>query len=94
MVDAPLPVFSEGAVEGLLPRGMHGVDLSVMNLIQGHQTDPGMMMILIIPGEERAAEAPGVLDTTEALGEAWLVLQSFEVAFGERIVVGATSISM
>ena len=87
-IDEPLTIFSERAVEGLLPRGMHGVDLTIMHLIRGHQADPGVVMILIVPGKEFPAEAPGVLDTAEAFWEAWLVLQGFEVAFGERVVVG------
>ncbi len=67
---------------------MNGVDLAIMHLVRGHQTDPGMVMLLVVPVEELAAEASGVLDTAEAFGEARLVLQGLEVAFRERVVVG------
>jgi hypothetical protein len=47
-----------------------------------------MVMLLIVPIEKAATEALGVLDAAEALREARLILEGFEVAFGERIVVG------
>ena len=87
-IDEALRIFSEGPVQGPLPRGMHGVDLTVMNLVRGHQADPAVVVVLVVPGEELTAEAPGVLDAAEALGETWLIFQGFEVAFGEWIVVG------
>jgi hypothetical protein len=45
-------------------------------------------MILVAPIEELAAETPGIFDAAEALRKPRLILQSLEVAFGERIVVG------
>ena len=74
-------------IEGLLAGGMNGVGLAVMNLVRGHQTDPGVVMVLIVPVEELTAEAFGVLDAAETLWEARLILQCLEVAFGERVVV-------
>ena len=59
-----------------------------MHLVRGHQADAGVMMVLVVPVEEAAAEAPGVLDAAEALWEAWLIFQGLEVALGERVVVG------
>lgn len=59
----------------------------VMHLVGRHQSDADVMVILVIPSEEAAAEGPGILDAAEALGELRLVLESLEVAFGERIVV-------
>src|SRR5450759_4355762 len=47
-----------------------------------------MVMILIVPIEEAAAERFGVLDATEALRKLRLVFHGFEVAFRERIVIG------
>ena len=47
-----------------------------------------MVVVLVVPIEEAAAEASGVLDAAEALGELRLVLEGLEVAFGERVVVG------
>jgi len=67
---------------------MHGVDLAVMHLVRGHQADPAMVMVLVVPVEEGAAEASGILDAAEAFGKARLILQGLEMAFGERVVVG------
>src|SRR5271166_237275 len=57
-------------------------------LVRGHQTDPRMVMVLVVPVEELAAEASGVLDTAETFWEARLILQGLEVAFRKRVVVG------
>ncbi len=59
-----------------------------MHLVRGHQPDADVVMLLIVPVEEWAAEAAGVLDAPKALGKPWLILQGFEVALGERVVVG------
>jgi len=67
---------------------MNGIGLTVVDLVRCHQADPGMVMLLIVPIEEPAAEAFGILDAAEVLREAWLILQGFEVALGERVVVG------
>src|SRR6202051_2865569 len=53
-----------------------------------HQADASMVMLLIVPVEEAAAERLGILDAAEALWELGLVFHGFEVAFRERIVVG------
>ena len=52
------------------------------------KADPGVMMILIVPVEEAAAEAFGVLNAAKAAGEARLILQRLEMTFGERVVIG------
>src|SRR5277367_175470 len=86
--DEALRVFTERMIEGDLARRVNGVDLSVVYLIRGHQADPGVVMILVVPIEEAATETSGVLDAAEAFGKARLILQGLEVAFGERVVVG------
>jgi hypothetical protein len=73
-------------IENLLSSGMNRVDLAVMHLVRGHETDPGVVMVLVVPIEELAAETSGILDATEAFGKARLILQGLEVAFGERVV--------
>jgi hypothetical protein len=67
---------------------MNGIGLAVVHLIRGHQTDPDVVMVLIVPVEEAAAEAFGILDAAKALREGRLILQRLEVAFGEWVVVG------
>src|SRR5580700_6156996 len=87
-LDEALGVCTERLIEGELAGRMHGVDLSVVHLIRGHQTDPAMVMLLVVPVEEGSAETSGILDTTEAFGKARLILQCLEVAFGKGVVVG------
>jgi hypothetical protein len=84
----------EGVVERDLAGCMDFIGLSIMNLIRRHQAEADMVMRLIIPHEEHAAELPGVLDTAETTREGWLVLQSLEVAFRERVVVGCVRSAM
>jgi hypothetical protein len=86
LVDEALWVVVAGAIEGLLARGVDGLDLAVMHLVRGHEADPGVMMILVVPVEELAAEGPGIGDAAKAAGKARLVLQGLEVALGERVV--------
>ena len=47
-----------------------------------------MVVILVVPIEEPAAEVPGVINAPEPLRKPRLVFQGFEVALGERVVVG------
>ena len=75
-------------IEGVLSCGVNGVGLAVMHVVRRHQADPGVVMVLVVPVEEAAAEAFGVFDAAEALREPRLILQGLEVAFGERVVVG------
>ena len=66
---------------------MNGVGLAVMHLIRGHQADADVMVILVIPGEEAAAEGPGVLDATKTFGELRLIFQGLEMRLREGVVV-------
>ncbi len=88
LVDETLRVFAERGGEGGLAGGVNGIGLAVMHLVRRHEADAGVMVVLIVPVEEWATEAPGVLDAAEALRKARLVFEGFEVAFGERVVVG------
>jgi len=83
--DEALRVFTERMIEGELARGVNGIDLAIVHLIRGHQADPGMVMVLIVPVEECAIENSGVLDAAEEFGKARLILQGLEVAFGEGL---------
>ena len=59
-----------GLGQDILAGGMDGVGLAIMHLVRRHQPDADMMVILVVPGEEAAAERPGILDATEALSGA------------------------
>jgi hypothetical protein len=67
------------------------VGLTVMHLIGRHQADAGMMMLLIIPIEEVAAERLGILNAAEtprceyfAPAEGGLEAAQPNAAFGEQ----------
>ena len=86
-LDETFRIFLERPVKGGLTGGVNGVDLAVMHLVRGHQPDPGVVVVLVVPIEECPAEASGILDAAEAFWKARLVFQCFEVAFRERIVI-------
>ena len=87
LVDEALGVFAAGAVESVLTGSVDGIDLAVVHLIGRHQADPDVVMVLVVPAKIVAGETPGILDAAEALGELRLVLEVFELALGERVVV-------
>jgi len=45
-----------------------------VDLVRGHQADPCMVMVPIVPIEKAAAEAFGILDAAKALREGRLIL--------------------
>ena len=57
------------------------VGLAVVHLVGRHQADTGMVMVLIVPIEEAAAERLGVLNAAETLRKLRLLFHDFEVAF-------------
>ena len=67
LFDEAFWIRSEGAVEGFLASCIDFIGLTVMDLVWRHQADAGMVMILIIPIEEAAAECLCVLDAAEPL---------------------------
>ena len=85
--DEALRVLPERLIEGELAGRVNGVHLVVMHLVRGHEDDSGMVMVLVVPIEETAAEAPGILDATEAFRKSRLIFQRLEVALGERVIV-------
>ena len=74
LVDEALRVVAERLIERELASGVDGIGLAVVHLVGRHQTDTGMVMVAIVPIDEVAAEASGVLDAAKALGELRLVL--------------------
>jgi hypothetical protein len=79
--DEAFRVSNEGVIESVLARGVDFVGLTVMDLIGCHQADACMVMLLIVPIEETAAERFGILDAAEALWKLRLVLHGFAKNF-------------
>ena len=73
-------LLTKRAVKRDLPSPVDSVGLAEMRLIRRHQTNPGVVMVLVIPVEKRAAEASGGFDAAEPPGKVWMVFQRFEVA--------------
>ena len=87
-VDETFRVLAAGAIEGVLAGGVDRIGLAIMDLIWRHKADPNVVMVLVVPVEIMAQEAPRVLNTAKALGKLRLILQILELAFRERIVIG------
>jgi hypothetical protein len=77
----------ERTVKRDLPGSVNSVHLLEMHLIRRHQADPGMVVILVLPIEEPAAEAPGILNVPEPLRKSGRLARR---RCGKRHVVSAT----
>jgi hypothetical protein len=58
--------------------------------VRGVQPYPGMAVLVVVIGEERAAERAGVLERPECPGECRAVLQRLELRLAVRVVVALT----
>ena len=88
LLDEAFGIDAESVIKGPLSGGMDVVGLAVVDLVGRHETDPSMVVVLIVPGEEATAELFGILDAAEAAGEFGLVFESLEVGLRERVVIG------
>ena len=83
-------------IEDGLPLGYQSGSKAVMNGGWGQQIEAGVVMPVVIPGEELLAEAAGILNGAKPVGILRPVLQGLEVGFGEWVVVGnmGTAVSL
>ena len=58
-----------------------------MHIVRREQPEPDVMMRVVVPGEEVAAEAAPVFERTETAREAGPVLEGLELRLGEWVVV-------
>jgi hypothetical protein len=89
-VAEPGGVGGVGGVEGELALGAHLDGGAVVDRCRCVVADAGVAVVVVVVGEERLAERPGVFDATEALGERRPVLQRLELSLAERVVVALT----
>ena len=64
-----------------------GVDcagLPEVDLVGRHQADACVMMVLVVPSEEAAAECAGLVDGLEPFWELRLIFQRLELGLRER----------
>src|SRR6266849_924289 len=84
--EAPRVRGAGGVQHGLafvLDRG-RGAD---MHRVRGMQPYPGMPVLMVVIGEEHAAERAGVLQRPERAGESRAVLQRLELRLTVRVVI-------
>jgi len=78
----------ESLTENNLALGDDFIGAAIMEHFGCEQADAGVMVLDVVPGEEDLAEGAGVLDGSETIGKLGPVLQGFELAFREGIVIG------
>ena len=54
--DEALRIGAEGVVQCALAGGLDTFGLTVVDLVRGHEAEAGMVMVLVVPGEEAAAD--------------------------------------
>src|SRR5450759_3808345 len=59
----------------------------VMDLRRGEIGDPGVPVLVVVPGEELLPEGAALLDRAEAVGELRAVLECLELRLREGVVV-------
>jgi len=65
----------------------HGVRMPEVDVCRRSSCDAAMVMLVVVPGEERATPAKRMLERGEAPGEARVVLRGAQLALGEGVVV-------
>ena len=69
----------EGGVEDLLPLAHEFLSAAVMDIGGCHQIEAGVVMFMVVPGEEVLAEAAGIFNGAEAVREVGPVLHRFKL---------------
>src|SRR3954451_16000659 len=77
-----------GEIEYGLPTGDELGSLAVVHCCRREQLQGGMMVLVVVPGEELLAKNTRILDGAEAVRIIWSILQGLEVGFRERVVIG------
>jgi hypothetical protein len=87
----PHETFAVGLVrriEDFLPCLKHRRSLAVVDDARRQECNPGVVVFLVVPGEESLAEDAGVLLGAKTLWESRAVLERLELRLGVGIVVG------
>ena len=81
-------ILLKSLAENGLTLGDDLIGPAVVERFRGKETDASVMVLGVVPREESLAKGAGVLDRAKAIGELRPVLQGFELAFRERVVIG------
>ena len=79
-----------GLVERGSPPPLEPAGQAVVEIGGGVVGDPGVPVLVVVPGEEALAEGAGILEGPEALGEVGAVLEGLELALRVGVVVALT----
>jgi hypothetical protein len=77
-----------GQVQDLLALGEEGRRLAEVDGGRGHQAEPGVVVLVVVPVEELLAPGSSVQFAAETFREGGVVLERLELGFGEGVVVG------
>lgn len=61
---------------------------AVVNVVRRQRGDAAVVVFVVVPLEEALAMGAGIFERAEAIRELRPVLQGFELAFRERVVIG------
>ena len=76
------------SIEHELPFLKDIVGLAVVDHGWSEQADPGMPMLIVIPGEKELRMAAAILDRAKAIREIGPVLHGAKLTFRKRIIIG------
>ncbi len=79
--DETVRMLLEGRGEHFLPMLLGSIGEAEVQSGRGEQTDAGMAMFVVVPGEEPLAEGPRILDGSETIRKFRAVLHGAELAF-------------
>jgi len=77
-----------GGIEDYLAIVQDGLGFPKVDHSRGEKSDTGMTMLVVVPVEKLLTEGAAVLNAAEAIRKLGTVLQSAELAFRVRVVVG------
>ena len=87
-MDETLRMRVPRTIQGMLTPSDDLASATVMDRRRRQPVQARMVVNVVVPAEEVAAERLGILNTAETFGESRSVLQRLELGFGKRVVIG------
>jgi hypothetical protein len=78
----------EGPIKRFLASGVDLLRAAFVNVCGRHHPDAAVPVLMVVPMEVAAAEAPRIVDGTESIREARAVFEGLELRFRVRVVIG------
>lgn len=86
-IDEPHPVSGKGVQQHRAPGLIDSMSAAVVDVFGGVQSDPGMMMLTVVPIEKGTAKLMSVLKAAESFWELRPILQGLKLCRKGRRVV-------